>query len=209
MKCKCIVICGVLLISLFSLTSAGQACRFFFNHSRIETTIGTSGTIAVRVLMDHNDCSLEGHVEGMQFSWENVQVTAASPWKEVGKDLYERSFSVTLSEVGTGHFKIFKDCTREGYEEESIPIVVHPGGDIWQSARNGNYPYVNYSDPLVVSGEFQLNEQALLIGDHVIELPKTLDTLEKGAHEVTVFYVEADDAKQAILIVGPNYYYRF
>ncbi len=201
----------IILVTSFTLftTPSVQACTFIFNHQRIEATLGTTGTVAVRVLIDHNDCTLEGGIDGMQFGWENVQVLATTPWKEVSKDLYERSFQVSLSNIGAGHFMIFKDCSREGYDELVLPIQVLAGGTIWDTAFNGKYPYTTPDEPDFIKSTFTIVGQDLINSELSINVPVAVPVTNNVNTEIAVYYRQKDDAKKAILIVGPDFYYRF
>ena len=53
-KLFAITITFCLIILIFSSTTAILACEFYFNHQEINAPLGTTGTIAVRVLKEHN-----------------------------------------------------------------------------------------------------------------------------------------------------------
>ena len=59
-----------------------------------------------------------------QFDWERIQILGETDWKEISPQLYEKWFQVSLSSIGDGFLKISKDCSREGYEEATLPIRV-------------------------------------------------------------------------------------
>ena len=110
-------------IGVLALTLSAAACQFSFNYSEITAPLGTVGEIGVRVQKDHNNCTLTS-MDDYQFAWEDIQVLGQTAWAEIGPNLYEKWFQVSLSEVGDGYLMISKDCTKEGYEEAVLPIAV-------------------------------------------------------------------------------------
>ncbi|GAH27161.1 unnamed protein product [marine sediment metagenome] len=62
-----------------------------------------------------------------QFDWEGIQILGETDWEEIGPQLYEKWFQVSLSSIGEGFLKISKDCSKEGYEEAVLPITVTKG----------------------------------------------------------------------------------
>jgi hypothetical protein len=113
-------------MAVFSLPAL--ACEFTFNYDRIEAPIGTVGEIGVRVEKTHLRCTMDGSLD-YQFDWEGIQILGETDWEEIGPQLYEKWFQVSLSSIGEGFLKISKDCSKEGYEEAVLPITVTKGDE--------------------------------------------------------------------------------
>lgn len=120
-----LVLClmGMTIVSFPAL-----ACEFTFNYDRIEAPIGTVGEIGVRVEKTHPRCTMDDSLD-YQFDWEGIQILGETDWEEIGPQLYEKWFQVSLSSIGEGFLKISKDCSKEGYEEAVLPITVTKGDE--------------------------------------------------------------------------------
>ncbi len=115
-----------LVLSLMGATIVSfpaLACEFTFNYDRIEAPIGTRGEIGVRVEKTHGKCTMDDPLD-YQFDWEGIEILGETDWEKIGPQLYEKWFQVSLSSIGEGFLKISKDCSKEGYEEAALPIVV-------------------------------------------------------------------------------------
>lgn len=112
---------GITLTSIPAL-----ACEFSFNYERIEAPVGTEGEIGVRVEKTHNRCTMPDPLD-YQFDWEHIQVSGETDWEEISAGVYEKWFSVSLSSPGEGFLKISRTCSKEGYEEAVLPIIVTEG----------------------------------------------------------------------------------
>jgi hypothetical protein len=184
------------------LTAA--ACEFSFSYDRIEAPLGTVGEIGVRVAKEHNNCTLPS-MDDYQFTWENIQILGETPWEEIGTNLYEKWFQVSLSELGDGYLQISKDCTKEGYEEAVLPITVLAPSDesAWRQAFDGTYPF---DDPQIgviesVFGDGRFEDRTLVVAGFEFDLPDTV-ILEGDLGTVRVFYVMKSDMEAVTLLVA-------
>lgn len=203
---KGIWILGIICLLLFFSTCTGWACEFYFNYPEIRAPLGVTGSIAVRVRKDHQNCTLEGM--DYLLEWENIQVLQETPWVEVGNDLYEKRLQVVLSEMGSGYFLISKDCCREGYEEKRLPIQVEKGGESWEQAMGEEYPFPVEGEIFSLQGTVTVDQTSLLIQDKVILLPQIPQKLHTYPHPIFVYYQQSE-AKKALLIVGEGIFYPF
>jgi hypothetical protein len=118
---------GVMYLFLLLIFSGSSlACEFAFNYNEIEAPLGIVGEVAVRVHKEHNNCTLSS-MDEYYFEKENIQILEETEWKEIEKNVYEKRFKVLLSEKGEGYLLIWKDCSKEGYEEKKLPINVLAG----------------------------------------------------------------------------------
>jgi len=169
-------ILGVLATAVVvaAVAVGASACDFLFSYTEVTAPIGTYGEIGVRVQKTHYNCTLSS-MDDYEFAWKNVQILGLTEWEEVGPDLYERWFQVSLSEVGEGYLIVSKDCTKEGYQEAVLPItVLGPGvGGIWEQASGGAYPLDVASDGTIesVAGPAAYVGGTLFIGGVTVELP--------------------------------------
>ena len=200
-------------IGVLALTLSAAACQFSFNYSEITAPLGTVGEIGVRVQKDHNNCTLTS-MDDYQFAWEDIQVLGQTAWAEIGPNLYEKWFQVSLSEVGDGYLMISKDCTKEGYEEAVLPIaVLDPTADsLWQQATDGAYPLDELEEGTLenVVGDGIVSEEILTIGEFFIDLPSVPVRFDGEMGPVRVFFMTISEGTRIpLLIVSDGFFLRF
>ena len=200
-------------IGVLALTLSAAACQFSFNFSQITAPLGTVGEIGVQVLKDHNNCTLPS-MDDYQFAWENIQVLGTTGWETVGPNKYEKWFQVSLSEIGDGYLMISKNCTKEGYEEAVLPIIVlDPTADsLWQQANDGVYPLGVLEEGTVenVVGDGIVSEGILAIEEFAVDLPSVPDRLDGEMGPVRVFFMMTpEDIIIPLLIVSDGFFLRF
>ncbi len=200
----------LLIVLLVTLSIPVQACEFYFNYSQIEAPLGTTGSIGVRVFKEHQDCCME-NMDGYQLEWDKIQVLEETEWSEIDNNLYEKRLRIALSEVGDGFFKISKDCTREGYDEDGIPIIVHEGGEDWNEAyHRQNYPYETELEVQRAAGTLELVEGGLEInGEKRVAVPSIPAAIEDYNGHTVIYYSVIDGNKEALLMVGEDIFYPF
>ena len=200
-------------ISVLAIALSAAACEFSFNYGEITAPLGTVGEIGVRVQKDHANCTLPS-MDDYQFAWENIQVIGETAWEEIGPDLYERWFQVSLSEIGGGYLMISKDCTKEGYEEAVLPItVLDPAEEgIWYQALSGTYPLADLKTGTLesVMGDGVIIDGILTIDQLVIELPVVPSSFDGDVGSVRVFFTKASDAEIVPLVIASEgFFLRF
>ncbi|MCF8002054.1 MAG: hypothetical protein K9K76_09380 [Halanaerobiales bacterium] len=202
----------VLVIVLLVFPVSTEACEFIFNFDRIEAPLGKMGEIRVRVYKTHNNCTLNG-MEEYYFETSNVQTLEETEWKEIEKNVYEKWFKVLLSEKGEGYLLIWKDCTKEGYEEKSLPINVIEGNEDVALAVEGKYPYQIEKDSEIrhIEGYLEMKDDRLSVNDLILELPDTAAAVMQALEEIKVkshIFYEAEN-KRVLLIANDDSYYYF
>jgi len=205
---------ALIAATLLLVTAASAvACEFQFNYASIAAPLGTIGEIGVRVQKTHNNCTLAS-MEDYQFAWENIQVLGETAWEEIGPNLYEKWFQVSLSQVGDGYFMISKDCTKEGYEEATLPIsILEPAEEgIWHQAFEGAYP-LEIADGVVVEsalGDGAVIDGMLTIDQLTLQLPVVPAGFEGELGAVRVFFIQAADSEIVpLLVVSERFFLRF
>ena len=108
------------LLALFAVSAS--ACDFYFNYESISAPIGTVGDVGVRVQKTHAKCTLSS-MDDYMIDGEGIQILGETAWEDLGGDLYEKWVQISLSEEGDGFLRISKTCTKEGYQEEVLPIT--------------------------------------------------------------------------------------
>ena len=200
-------------IGLLAIAATAIACEFQFNYSEISAPLGTVGEIGVRVQKTHNNCTLSS-MDDYQFSWENLQLLGETEWEEVGPNLYEKWFQVSLSQIGDGYLKISKDCTKEGYDEAILPItVLEPTEEgIWHQAYEGAYPLEvpEIGTLESVMGGGVVIEGTLTIDQLAIELPVVPTGFDGELGLVRLFFTTTSDEEIApLLIASEQFFLRF
>jgi hypothetical protein len=202
-----LVLTGLLLGAV-----AVSACDFTFNYDEITAPVGTVGEIGVRVQKTHNNCTMADPFD-YQFAWENLQILGETSWEEVGPQLYEKWFKVSLSAPGEGFLKISKTCSKEGYEEAILPVTVTEGaadGPFLQ-ALSGTYPFALAADLSIktVVGAVYLAEGLLTIGDLQVLLPTIPIGLKDYLGEARLYYTTGGERTEPLLLVSEDFLYRF
>jgi len=122
------LVVGLSLIGIILTSIPALACEFSFNYDRIEAPVGTEGEIGVRVEKTHNRCTMSDPLDYL-FNWERIEILGETDWEEISAGVYEKWFLVSLSSPGEGFLKISKTCSKEGYEEALLPIMVTQGDE--------------------------------------------------------------------------------
>lgn len=207
-----ITIFSVLLL-LFVGTQFSLACEFTFNYESIKAPQGTVGDIGIRVYKTHNNCTLQT-MDEYNFESEKIQILEESEWQEVERDVYEKWFKVLLSEKGDGYILIWKECSKEGYQEEKLPIKIEGSKEEVEQAISGDYPYDIDMEISSINGNIKYKENEFVIADFKLLLPEqnlsvdNIEAIQNYKKPVYVFYNNKEDNK-ILLIAGEDIYYRF
>ena len=206
---------GVVVATIVLGSTSGLGCEFVFSHDRILASLGTVGEIGVRVQKTHTRCTLSS-MDEYQFAWENVQILGSTAWENVDRDLYEKWFRVSLSEIGEGYLMISKTCSKNGYEEAILPIdVLGPDDEdgVWSQAMVGTYPLDEPVRATIesVAGFGAYMDRILTVGDISFELPNSgASSFEGDLGEIRLFFtVAADEEMLPLLIVSERLFVRY
>ena len=191
---------GLLLVAL-----PGAACDFFFSYSVVESPLGTVGEIGVRVQKTHGRCTLPSNEE-YRIDGENVQILGETAWEDMGGNLFEKWLQVSLSEVGEGFLRISKECSKEGYEEARLPIVVlaPTQNGVWGQAVSGTYPLTaeGAGTPGVAVGEAVIRGTRLSIDGISLGLAGEVSGLASELPDATVFFDALEDGEGSVLLIA-------
>ena len=213
MKRKSTISVLAIVIGVLATALSAAACEFSFNYGEIAAPLGTVGEIGVRVQKDHSNCTLPS-MDDYQYAWENIQLLGETEWEEIGSNLYERWFRVSLSQVGDGYLKISKDCTKEGYEEAILPItVLDPAEDgIWHQAYEGAYPLEvpEIGTLESVIGEGVVTDGTLAIDQLSLELAAVPAGFDGDLGLARLFFTKAPEEEIVpLLIASEEFFVRF
>jgi len=198
-----------LLIASFSV--GASACNFYFSYDAISASIGTVGEIGIRVEKTHNKCTLTSMDEYL-IEGEGVQILGETEWEEVGADVYEKWIQVSLSETGDGLIRISKDCTKEGYQEEILPITgLTPNSEdaVWTLAWSGTYPFEVSGTVTSVVGQPAVDDSQLSVAGLTVNIPEGIELPEDLPASVRLFTETTDAGFSAVLLVGDGLFLRF
>ncbi len=202
----------LVLIGLLLGAFAVSACDFTFNYEEITAPIGTVGQIVVQVQKTHNQCVMDGL--DYHFEYSDLQVLEETEWEQLlGPDLYEKWFQVSLSRLGDGEFKIYMDCTKDGYEEAVLPVTVTAGEEdgVWSVAMSGAYPFTDETGMTaeVTTGVIWLHDGVLSVADRSVVLPTVPEGLVDYQGEAYVYTAQTEGESAVLLLVSDEFFYRF
>ncbi|MEW5826513.1 MAG: hypothetical protein AB1778_06730 [Candidatus Bipolaricaulota bacterium] len=203
----------VTLAAMLGLVAVGAlGCDFLFSYESIAAPLGASGEIGVRVVKDHNNCSLPDPYD-YDITVSGVQILAQTPWTEVQRNVIETWLMISLAEEGEGYVMVSKTCSKEGYEEARMPVTILPATDdgAWAQAWGGTYPFSvpSTGDVLHRVGAPAYSDGVLTVGGHTLTLSDVPSGLEQESSPVVVFYLVDGDAMSPLLIVGPSWFWRY
>lgn len=193
----------VLLVSTFALS-----CVFSFEPEVVSGKVGDIVIIKVSVEKTHWRCVLDS-MDDYHFELENVQVLGETSWNQIDSRIYEKWFKLSLSEAGEGFVKIWKNCTKEGYDEAILPVTVSANTELLEKISEGSFPVdtpLNVESTLVESfyKDAEKTVNKITLKDVEFELP--IEVYLK-AGEVYVLY--SKDYPYPIAVAGEDFFYRF
>ncbi|AKI96662.1 hypothetical protein [Kosmotoga pacifica] len=192
-----------LLVSTFALS-----CVFNFEPEVLSGNVGDIVIVRVDVEKTHRRCTLDS-MDDYHFEFENVQVLGETPWNQVDEYNYQKWFKLCLSEAGEGFVKIWKNCTKEGYDEAILPITISENVEVLEKIREGIVPFdtpLNVENPMVESF-YQSEEKTIdkiTLKDIEFELP-----IEIHLSEGDVYVLYSKDYMYPIAVAGRDFFYRF
>lgn len=184
------------------------ACDFTFEPAFISGKLGDTAIVKVTVDKTHRNCSLRT-MDEYHLEYDGVQLMGATPWKQVDNDTYEKWLKVGLSEIGNASIKIWKKCSKDGYEEKLLPITVFENENLITDLKENKLGF-----------DTELSYETLRIEKLVIDKTSTLDEIAVGGKSVSLFEeitlkpgeytVVYEDANSGIIaIFNDNFVYRF
>lgn len=197
-----------LIFVLLILGGFAFACDFTFEPSSVNGKLGETVIIKVTIDKTHKNCSLttmdEYHLE-----FTGVQLMGETPWKAVNSNTYEKWLKVSLSEAGSESIKIWKKCSKDGYEEKILPIMISANDNLSGALKENKLGFdtdLKY-ETLKIENLFldkATTLESITINGEAVSLFEKI-TLQPG--EYTVIY--EDKARGVIAVFNDNYIYRF
>jgi len=203
------VACAALAVALAGVAAVG--CEFLFSYRSISAPLGTWGEIGIQVRKEHNNCTLPNPYAYDMFG-AGIQILSETGWEEVGRNVLENWFVISLAQPGEGYLMISKTCTKEGYEEARMPVhTAAPEAEgAWAEAWEGTYPFElpDGATAQSVVGIPAIEETRLLIEDRSFELPN-MPPLARETSTIRIFFVDQDAEMLPLLIVGEGLFWRY
>ncbi len=189
---------------------SASACTFYFSYESIEAPVGTTGQVGIRVQKTHGRCTLSS-MDEYRIDGEGVQILGVAAWEDLGGGLYETWVQVSLAQEGDGALRISKSCTKEGYEEQLLPIHALAPDDeaAWTAAWGGTYPFEMPEHVDSVVGRVTGEDGILEVGGATLVLPQGASLPDELPQTVRVFYAEDAGESVALLVVGDGLFLRF
>jgi hypothetical protein len=202
-----VTLAGVLAVLSLSL----NACEFSFSFDSIAAPLGAVGEIGIRVQKTHPKCVLPS-MDSYEISGRGIQILGETDWEEIDDGLFEKWLNISLSSLGSGDLKISKFCSKEGYEEGILPIMMlEPNEDgVWATARAGEYPFTTPVGTFVTSvvGPPKAGDGWIEVGEAHFEVPEAIELPKSLPEEVRLFY-ESSEESGVLLLVGEGLFVRF
>ncbi len=198
----------LLMFLAIILAAVSLSCEFTFSQEDLSGELGSEAIIKVTIHRDHNNCTMKS-MDDYKFEFQNVQLIKETAWKEVSRLTYEKWMIISLSNVGEGYVKIWKVCSKQGYEEGLLPVSVLPRENLIEDIASGKFPF----DSPITKVELKSSKTAVisnteidrvLAGSSTLRLPYSVQVL-KG--EMIVLF--RDPKEFPVLIAGEGYIYRF
>lgn len=194
------------IIAIILISTFGFSCIMTFEPSSISGNLGELKVFKVTIVKEHGaKCTLDS-MDDYHFEFENVQVTGYTDWDQISYDTYEKYFQISLSETGSGSVKIWKDCSKEGYDEKVLEISIDGNPPLISSLMNENFPLeTDLSAENFKTYEFDIAETTILN-----ELENGLSLYEELELSPGKYYaVYSEDFNSAIAVFNDDFLYRF
>lgn len=115
---KTIMILSLILISLVVLS-----CDFKLEVETTQIDEGEEFYIRITIIKDHNKCVLIS-MDDYKFEAEALELLGMTGWKEISRNTFQTWVKAKAIESGDSYFKIWKNCSKEGYDEEVLSLII-------------------------------------------------------------------------------------
>lgn len=115
---KTIMILSLVLISLVALS-----CDFKLEVETTQISEGEEFYIRVTIIKDHNKCVLTS-MDDYKFDADGLELLGMTGWQEISGNTFQTWVKAKAIESGEGYFKIWKNCSKEGYDEEVLLLEI-------------------------------------------------------------------------------------
>ena len=113
----------LILFSLLLLSVIVLSCDFKLEAETTQVNKGDEFYIRVTVIKDHNKCVLTS-MDDYKFDAEGLELLGMTEWKGISRNTFQTWVKAKATESGEGFFKIWKNCSKEGYDEEVLSFII-------------------------------------------------------------------------------------
>lgn len=114
----------VSLVFLMIIAVVGLGCDFEFEVESTSVSIGSEFYVRVVLHQTHNRCVLPSFDDHVHADAEGFELLGQTVWRQIDRYTHEWWLKVKATEVGEGWIKVFKYCSKNGYEEEVFKMTV-------------------------------------------------------------------------------------
>lgn len=198
----------VLLLVVLQASTFALSCVFSFEPEAISGKVGDVVVIKVVVEKTHLRCTLDS-MDDYHFEFDNVQVLGETSWNQIDQYTYVKWFKLSLSEAGEGFVKIWKNCSKEGYDEAVLPVNVSENAELFEKINSGKFIL-----------DTQLNIENTLVRSFYLDAERTVDKITLGDAEFKfpieiclkagdIYVLYSKDYPYPIAVAGKDFFYRF
>lgn len=109
---------------LLLMTAIGLSCNFKIEAESQTVNSGDEFYLRITVVQDHGaKCVLPSNDE-YQFDAQNFELLGWTGWEEVANYTLQSWIKVKALDEGSGWVKIWKNCRKEGYDEQVMNFVI-------------------------------------------------------------------------------------
>jgi len=113
----------LILFSLLLLSVIVLSCDFKLEAETTQVNKGDEFYIRVTVIKDHNKCVLTS-MDDYKFDAEGLELLGMTEWKGISRNTFQTWVKAKATESGEGFFKIWKNCSKDGYDEEVLLLEI-------------------------------------------------------------------------------------
>ena len=198
----------LMIIAVIFLSGFAFACNFSFEPTSVNGNLGDTAIIRVVVVKTHKNCSLSS-MDEYHLEYDGVQLLGETAWKQLNSTTYEKYLKVSLAEVGNGSVKIWKKCTKEGYEEKVMKVTVASETELIRGLSENVLGFDTKLEYTTLNLEKIIFDSDITLASVKIlgkEIPLDEKVTLKSGEYILVY---EDAAKGIIAIVGKDSLYRF
>ncbi|MEA1883947.1 MAG: hypothetical protein U9N62_05430 [Thermotogota bacterium] len=114
---------GFIVLLMIALAGIALGCDFKLEAESTQVNTGDTFYVRVTVIKDHNKCTLTS-MDDYKFDAEKLELLGITEWQEISSNTFQTWIKVQAIDAGEGLLKIWKNCSKEGYDEEVLPFEI-------------------------------------------------------------------------------------
>lgn len=114
---------GLILVVMLFLVGIALSCDFKLEAEATQVNVGDEFYVRVTVIKNHTKCTLKS-MEDYKFDADNLDLLGMTQWQEISGNTFQVWVKVQAMDAGEGFLKIWKNCSKEGYDEEVLSFEI-------------------------------------------------------------------------------------